>query len=147
LQKLADATGLEIGVCHLPPGTSKWNQIEHRLFSYITINWRGKPLHSLETVINLIAATTPSTGLEVYARLDHASYPDKIRVPDDQIKAVNLHGDPFHPEWNYTIKPKPYLSTGPKDEQSLRPRSILASRALTTTTGLAEAIANPCTRA
>ncbi|MGH2834294.1 MAG: ISAzo13 family transposase [Solirubrobacteraceae bacterium] len=107
LQKLADETGLEIAVCHLPPGTSKWNKIEHRLFSYITINWRGKPLHSLETVINLIATTTTSTGLEVYARLDDASYPDKIRIPDEEIKAVNLLGDQFHPEWNYTIKPKP----------------------------------------
>jgi hypothetical protein len=107
LQKLADETGLRISVCHLPPGTSKWNRIEHRLFSYITINWRGKPLHSLETVINLIAATTTSTGLKVYARLDNGSYPDKIKVPDDEIRAVNLHGDPFHPEWNYIIKPKP----------------------------------------
>jgi hypothetical protein len=106
LQKLADETGLQIGVCHFPPGTSKWNRIEHRLFSYITINWRGKPLHSLETVINLIAATTTRTGLEVYARLDDGSYPDKIRVPDQEIQAVNLHGDQFHPEWNYTIKPK-----------------------------------------
>lgn len=82
-------------------------QIEHRLFSYITINWRGKPLHSLETVVNLIAATKTSTGLKVYARLDDGSYPDKIRVPDNDIQAVNLHGDPFHLEWNYTIKPKP----------------------------------------
>jgi len=106
LQTLADQTGLEISVCHLPPGTSKWNRIEHRLFSYITINWRGKPLHTLQTVVNLIAATKTSTGLEVYARLDPGSYPDKIRVPDDQIQAVNLHGDPFHPDWNYTIKPK-----------------------------------------
>lgn len=106
LQKLADETGLQISVCHLPPGTSKWNRIEHRLFSYITINWRGKPLHSLETVINLIAATTTSTGLKVYARLDNGSYPDKIRVPDQDIQAVNLHGNEFHPEWNYTIKPK-----------------------------------------
>jgi Rhodopirellula transposase DDE domain len=106
LQKLADETGQEIGVCHFPPGTSKWNRIEHRLFSYITINWRGKPLHSLETVINLIAATTTSTGLEVYARLDDGSYPNKIRVPDNEIQAVNLTGDEFHPEWNYTIKPK-----------------------------------------
>jgi Rhodopirellula transposase DDE domain len=106
LQTLADETGLEIAVCHLPPGTSKWNRIEHRLFSYITINWRGKPLHSLETIVNLIGATTTSAGLEVYARLDEGSYPDKIRVPDDVIEAVNLHGDAFHPEWNYTIKPK-----------------------------------------
>jgi hypothetical protein len=107
LQRLADETGLEIGVCHFPPGTSKWNRIEHRLFSYITINWRGKPLHSLETIINLIGSTKTSAGLEVYARLDDGSYPDKIRVPDKDIQAVNLHGDPFHPEWNYTIKPKP----------------------------------------
>jgi transposase len=106
LQTLADETGLEIAVCHLPPGTSKWNRIEHRLFSYITINWRGKPLHSLETIVNLIGATTTSSGLEVYARLDEGSYPDKIRVGDDAIAAVNLHGDAFHPEWNYTIKPK-----------------------------------------
>jgi len=106
LQKLADETGLQISVCHLPPGTSKWNRIEHRLFSYITINWRGKPLHCLETVINLISATTTSTGLKVYARLDDSAYPDKIKVPDDEIRAVNLHGDQFHPEWNYTIKPK-----------------------------------------
>ena len=106
LQRLADETGLEIGVCHFPPGTSKWNRIEHRLFSYITVNWRGKPLHTLETVVNLISGTTTSTGLEVYARLDDGSYPDKIRVPDDEIQAVDLHGDPFHPEWNYTIKPK-----------------------------------------
>ncbi|HEX5900972.1 MAG TPA: ISAzo13 family transposase, partial [Solirubrobacteraceae bacterium] len=106
LQKLADETGLQIGVCHFPPGTSKWNRIEHRLFSYITINWRGKPLHCLQTVINLIAATTTSTGLKVYSRLDDGSYPEKIRVPDQEIQAVNLHGDHFHPEWNYTIKPK-----------------------------------------
>jgi transposase len=107
LQKLSDETGLEIGVCHFPPGTSKWNRIEHRLFSYITINWRGKPLYSLQTIVNLISATTTSTGLKVYARLDDGAYPDKIRVPDDHIKAVNLTGEEFHPEWNYTIKPKP----------------------------------------
>jgi transposase len=107
LQKLADETGLQIGVCHFPPGTSKWNRIEHRLFSYITINWRGKPLYSVQTIVNLISATTTSTGLKVYARLDDGTYPDKVRVPDDQIKAVNLTGEEFHPEWNYTIKPKP----------------------------------------
>jgi transposase len=107
LQKLADDTELEIAVCHFPPGTSKWNRIEHRLFSFITMNWRGKPLTSLETIINLIGATKTSSGLEVYARLDDGTYPDKIKVPDTEIKAVNLHGDKFHPEWNYTIKPKP----------------------------------------
>jgi len=107
LQKLADATGLEIVVCHFPPGTSKWNRIEHRLFSFITMNWRGKPLVSLQTIVNLIGATTTSSGLEVYARLDEGTYPDKIQVPDADLKAVNLHGDQFHPEWNYRIKPRP----------------------------------------
>ena len=106
LQKLADETELEIAVCHFPPGTSKWNQIEHRLFSFITMNWRGKPLVSLETIINLIGATKTSTGLEVYARLDPATYPDKIKVSDAELKTVNLRGDKFHPEWNYTIKPR-----------------------------------------
>ena len=100
LQKLADDTSLEIAVCPFPPGTSKWNRIEHRLFSFITMNWRGKPLVSLETIINLIGATTTRSGLEVYARLDDGAYPDKIKVPDSEIKAVNLHGDEFHPEWN-----------------------------------------------
>jgi DDE family transposase len=106
LQTLADETGLELAVCHFPPGTSKWNRIEHRLFSFITMNWRGKPLVSLETIINLIGATKTSTGLEVYARLDQGTYPDKIKVRDAEIRAVNLHGDAFHPEWNYSIKPK-----------------------------------------
>jgi hypothetical protein len=106
LQNLADEIGLELAVSHFPPGTSKWNRIEHRLFSFITMNWRGKPLVSLETIINLIGATKTSTGLEVYARLDQGTYPDKIKVRDAELKAVNLHGDAFHPEWNYSIKPK-----------------------------------------
>jgi hypothetical protein len=107
LQKLADQTGLEIEVCHFPPGTSKWNRIEHRMFSFITMNWRGKPLVSLETIVNLISSTTTSTGLEIYARLDEGAYPDKIRVTDEQFDTINLHGNAFHPEWNYTIKPRP----------------------------------------
>jgi hypothetical protein len=106
LQKFADQSGLEIEVCHFPPGTSKWNKIEHRLFSFITINWRGKPLVSLETIISLITGTKTSTGLEVYARLDQNTYPQKIKVSDAELKAVNLHGHDFHPEWNYLIKPK-----------------------------------------
>jgi Rhodopirellula transposase DDE domain len=106
LQKLADETELDIAVCHFPPGTSKWNRIEHRLFSFITMNWRGKPLVSVETIINLISATTNRNGLEVYARLDPASYPDKIKITDAELNAVNLRGNKFHPEWNYTIKPK-----------------------------------------
>ena len=105
LQKLADETELEIEVCHFPPGTSKWNKIEHRLFSFITINWRGKPLVSLETIINLIAGTTTSTGLEVYARLDEGTYPDKIRVTDAEFNTLNIDRHEFHPEWDYVIKP------------------------------------------
>jgi len=103
LGKLAEETGLEIAVCHFPPGTSKWNRIEHRLFSFITMNWRGKPLVSLETIINLIGATTTSSGLEVYARLDQGTYPDKIRVTDAELQAVNIQVEDFHPEWNYRI--------------------------------------------
>ena len=106
LQKLAEETGLEICVCHFPPGTSKWNKIEHRLFSFISINWRGKPLTSLETIVNLIGATTTKSGLEVYARLDQSAYPDKVKVSDAELAAVQLEGDVFHPEWNYTIKPR-----------------------------------------
>ena len=106
LQRLADHTGLEIQVCHFPPGTSKWNKIEHRLFSFISRNWRAKPLTSLEVIINLIAATTTSTGLEVYAQLDNRTYPDKIKVPAAELAAVQLQRDAFHPEWNYKIKPR-----------------------------------------
>ena len=106
LQQLADQTGLAITVCHFPPGTSKWNKIEHRLFSFISINWRGKPLVSRQTIISLIAATTTRTGLTVHARLDEHTYPKRIKISDAQLAAVNLHGDPFHPEWNYTIKPR-----------------------------------------
>jgi hypothetical protein len=106
LQKLADETKLEIEVCHFPPGTSKWNKIEHRLFSFITMNWRGKPLVSLETIINLIAGTTNSTGLEVYARLDEGIYPDKIKVTNAELETINIAGQAFHPEWNYIITPR-----------------------------------------
>ena len=105
LQGLADDTGLQITVCHFPPGTSKWNKIEHRLFSFISKNWRGQPLASYEVIINLIASTKTRTGLDVYARLDENAYPDKLQVSDEQIAAVNLHPHEFHPEWNYTIKP------------------------------------------
>ena len=100
LQKLADRTGLEIQVCHFPPGTSKWNKIEHRLFSFITRNWRARPLISLEVIVNLIGATTSRTGLEVYAQLDQGAYPDKVQVSDAELAAVNLHPAAFHPEWN-----------------------------------------------
>jgi transposase len=106
LQRLADHTGLQITVRHFPPGTSKWNKIEHRLFSYISINWRGKPLQTHQTVIELIAATTTKTGLKVYARLDPGTYPDKITISDTQLASVQIERHPFHPEWNYTIKPR-----------------------------------------
>jgi transposase len=105
LQALADEIGLPVRVLHYPPGTSKWNKIEHRLFSYISINWRAKPLVSRQVVIDLIAATTTSTGLKVYARLDTNTYPTKIQITDEQIRAVQLTGNDFHPEWNYTITP------------------------------------------
>ena len=105
LQALADETGLAISVCHFPPGTSKWNKIEHRLFSFISMNWRAKPLISRQVVIDLINATTTRTGLEVFARLDERSYPKAIKVTDAQLAAVKLQGNPFHPEWNYTITP------------------------------------------
>ncbi len=106
LQQLADETGLAIRVCHFPPGTSKWNKIEHRLFSFISMNWRGKPLVSRQTIISLIAATTTRTGLTVHAHLDERAYPKGIKISDAQLAAVQLESDAFHPEWNYTIKPR-----------------------------------------
>ena len=105
LQQFANESGLQITVCHFPPGTSKWNKIEHRLFSFISQNWRGKPLVSHQVIINLIGATTTRTGLKVYARLDPGTYPKKLVVSGEQLAAVNLHGDKFHPEWNYRIEP------------------------------------------
>jgi len=106
LQKLADETGLTVRVCHYPPGTSKWNKIEHRLFCHITQTWRGKPLVSHETVVELIAATTTRTGLIVRCELDTREYPKGIKVSDDEMAALNIEGDAFHPEWNYAIRPK-----------------------------------------
>jgi len=105
LQKLADETGLEISVCHFPPGTSKWNKIEHRLFSCITKNWRGKPLVSHEVIVNLIAATTTRTGLRVQSQLDTGTYPKGIKVGKQEFAAIQLRTDTFHGEWNYTITP------------------------------------------
>jgi hypothetical protein len=105
LQKLADQLKLPITVCHLPPGTSKWNKIEHRLFSFITINWRGKPLRSYRTIVQLIAATTTDAGLKVRAELDENKYPKGVKISDAQITAVNLSRHSFHGDWNYTISP------------------------------------------
>lgn len=104
LQKLANEIGLEIHVNHFPPGTSKWNKIEHRLFSAISLNWRGRPLINHEVIINLIQSTTTRTGLKVRAALDTNHYPKGIKVPDIEIKALNFHPDPFHGDWNYAIK-------------------------------------------
>ncbi len=105
LQRLADATGLQIRVCHFPPGTSKWNKIEHRMFSFVSLNWRGKPLESLEIIINLIAGTTTSTGLKIYAQLDERHYEKAIEVTDQQLDAINITRHIFHGDWNYTIIP------------------------------------------
>jgi hypothetical protein len=104
LQKLADETGLSITVCHLPPGTSKWNKIEHRLFSHISQNWRGKPLVSYEVIVNLIAATTTTTGLRVHSQLDTQSYPKGVKVSDAQLASHHRTGR-FPWGWNYTISP------------------------------------------
>lgn len=106
LQKLADETGLMLTVCHYPPGTSKWNKIEHRLFCHITQTWRGRPLVSRETVVELIAATTTTTGLTVRCELDTRSYPKGIKVSDAEMDTLNIVRNTFHPEWNYTISPR-----------------------------------------
>jgi hypothetical protein len=105
LQRLADDTGLTIRVSHLPPGTSKWNKIEHRLFSFISQNWRGKPLLTHATVVNLIGSTTTTKGLKVRCVLDNNSYPAKISVSKQQMAAIQLQPDEFHGDWNYAIKP------------------------------------------
>jgi hypothetical protein len=106
LQKLANETGLSIQVSHFPPGTSKWNKIEHRLFAFISQNWRGKPLISHEVIVKLIAATTNRAGLKVSCQLDTNTYPKAIKVSDEELAAINIQRDPFHGEWNYTISPK-----------------------------------------
>jgi len=106
LQNLADELGMEISVCHLPPGTSKWNKIEHRLFSFITKNWRGKPLISHEVIVNLIADTTTSTGLKVRCELDTNAYPKGTKISDKELATINISKDNFHGEWNYTIVPR-----------------------------------------
>jgi len=106
LQMLADETGLAIAVSHFPPGTSKWNKIEHRLFSFISKNWRGKPLTSLQVIVSLIAGTTTRKGLKVHAGIDDRSYPAGIKVPDQQMDLINLRHDKFHGEWNYEILPR-----------------------------------------
>ena len=106
LQKLADELGLTVAVLHLPPGTSKWNKIEHRLFSFISRNWRGRPLTDYRTIVELIGATTSTAGLTVRCQLDENLYPSGIKVSDEEMAELNILRDDFHGEWNYTIKPK-----------------------------------------
>jgi hypothetical protein len=107
LQRLANEAGLRTTVCHLPPGTGKWNKIEHRLFSHISMDWRGRPLTSYEVMVQLISATTTREGLQVHAELDTGEYPTKVQVSDEQMTTLNLRPHPFHGEWNYTVGPSP----------------------------------------
>jgi hypothetical protein len=107
VQNLADAVGLSISVCHFPPGTSKWNTIEHRMFCHITQNWRGQPLRSRAIIVNLIGNTTTQKGLHIEAALDANAYETKIQVTDAELAAVKIKHDKFHGEWNYTIVPRP----------------------------------------
>ena len=105
LQTLADETGLSLAICHFPPGTSKWNKIEHRLFSFISSNWRGEPLRDYETIVNLISKTTTAKGLKVTCRLDRRKYPTGRKVSNQEMKQVKVERNKFHGEWNYTIRP------------------------------------------
>lgn len=105
LQRFADETGFTVSVCHLPPGTSKWNRIEHRMFCHITRNWRGRPLESLEVVVNLIANTRTAKGLRIRAALDPNQYPLGVKVTNEQLARVRLRRDDFHGDWNYHITP------------------------------------------
>ena len=106
LQRLADELGLEVQVCHFPPGTSKWNKIEHRMFCHITNNWRGRPLLSRQVVVNLIGSVTTDQGLRVKAALDENTYEPGIKVSDTDLAAINLRRDKFHGEWNYSVRPR-----------------------------------------
>ncbi|MFD5056960.1 ISAzo13 family transposase [Streptomyces tendae] len=134
LADLAAETGLEITVCHLPPGTSKWNKIEHRLFSHITMNWRGRPLTSHEVTLQTIAATTSRTGLTVHAELDSGEYPTGIRVSDDEIAALPITRHRFHGDWNYTLHPQHPMdaatTAGTPDETRMERPARLTRRSL-----------------
>ena len=113
LQRFADETGRSLSVCHFPPGTSKWNKVEHRLFSFISSNWRGEPLRDYETIVHLIARTTPARGLKVVCRLDRRRYQTGRRISAAQMKTLNLERSRFHGDWNYTIKPRDTDSSTP----------------------------------
>ncbi|MGW3168483.1 ISAzo13 family transposase, partial [Streptomyces sp. NPDC001142] len=123
---LALETGLEITVCHFPPGTSKWNKVEHRLFSHITMNWRGRPLTSHEVIVNSIAATTTRTGLTVRAELDTAAYPTGVTVGDRQMDALPLDRHDWHGDWNYTLRPEPYAEINEAPDPFDQPSPDLA---------------------
>ena len=107
VQQLADELGLAVSVAHFPPGTSKWNKIEHRMFCHITQNWRGRPLISYRVIVNLIATTTTGAGLIIHSDLDENTYPLGVKVTDDQMENLAIRRDPFHGEWNYTLMPRP----------------------------------------
>jgi hypothetical protein len=137
LAALAEQTGLEITVCHFPPGTSKWNKVEHRLFSHITMNWRGRPLTSHDVVINSIAATTTRAGLTVQARLDDGTYPTGVKVTSAQMAALPVSRHPFHGDWNYTLHPAARPPAGNDQERS---PAVLPELTGMTTAGLDELI-------
>jgi transposase len=143
LAAFAAETGLEVTVCHFPPGTSKWNKIEHRLFSHITMNWRGRPLTSHQVIVNTIAATTTRTGLAVRAELDPGSYPTGVKVSDEQLAALPLDRHDWHGDWNYTLRPEPPAPPPPPPPpQPARPRPARASQdtlACTALTGMPRA--------
>jgi hypothetical protein len=137
LAALAAEAGLEITVCHFPPGTSKWNKVEHRLFSHITMNWRGRPLTSHDVVINSIAATTTATGLTVQARLDDGTYPTGVKISNAQMAALPISRHPFHSDWNYTLHPTPGQATATTTAAGDQPKG--GEPALPELTGLATA--------
>ena len=120
LARLAAETGLEITCCHYPPGTSKWNKVEHRLFAQITRNWRGRPLTSHQTVVELISATTTATGLTVTAELDTSDYPTGLRYTSKQVDALPIGKHDFHPDWNYTVRPEPHETPVPSQKHTTR---------------------------
>jgi transposase len=136
LAALAVETGLEITCCHFPPGTSKWNKVEHRLFSHITMNWRGRPLTSHEVIVQTIAATTTHTGLRVHAELDPGSYPDGVKVSDTQMDALPLTRHDWHGDWNYTLRPEAYDQISAAPDPFDQPSPDLAWLAHPALTGL-----------
>jgi transposase len=161
LGELAAETGLEVTCCHFPPGTSKWNKIEHRLFSAITLNWRGRPLTSHQVIVSSIAATTTATGLTVHAELDPTSYPTGVKISDAHMAALPLHRHHWHGDWNYTLHPQPTAAPAPPPAPPAPPHQprragcgqhILTHPALTGISRtdldtLATALALPCTAA